>query len=242
MFRLLISLSNKKWENPFEVIRKTALSLVQARRAEDRSLKHKDLLQLMIDATVEGEDGETRGFTDEEIAASSMSFLLAGYETTANTLAYASYLLALNPEIQDKLQAKIDEYFESNPEASIYDATQEVQYVDMVIQEALRMYPPAPRTTRHAQKTIEINGVTIPEGVSVLIPIQLFHYNPEYWTEPEKFDPERCCLPLNSYLPQIVVTIISPFLSSSGLLLKKRQSVLQSATCLLVGVLATALG
>ena len=44
----------------------------------------------MIDATVEGEDGETRGFTDEEIAASSMSFLLAGYETTANTLAYAS--------------------------------------------------------------------------------------------------------------------------------------------------------
>jgi len=69
----------------------------------------------MIDATVEGEDGETRGFTDEEIASSSMSFLLAGYETTANTLAYASYLLALNPEIQEKLQAKIDEYFESNP-------------------------------------------------------------------------------------------------------------------------------
>ena len=98
------------------------------------------------------------------------------------------------------------------------------------------------RTTRHAQKTIEINGVTIPEGVSVLIPIQLFHYNPEYWTEPEKFDPERCCLPRNSCLPQIVVTTISPFLSSSGLLLKKRQSVLQSATCLLVGVLATALG
>ena len=69
----------------------------------------------MIDATMEGGDGETRGLTDEDIVASSTSFLLAGYETTANTLAYASYLLALNPEIQEKLKAKIDEYFESNP-------------------------------------------------------------------------------------------------------------------------------
>jgi len=126
--------------DPFGVIRKTALSLVGARRAEGNSSKvgkhyitnfvltdplqlipdcyfpqHKDFLQLMLDATMEGEDGITRSLTDEDIVSSSTSFLLAGYETTANTLAYASYLLALNPEIQEKLQAKIDEYFESNP-------------------------------------------------------------------------------------------------------------------------------
>ena len=69
----------------------------------------------MIDATEQGEGGGGRRLTDEEIESHSITFLLAGYETTANTLAYTSYLLALNPEIQEKLQAKIDEYFESNP-------------------------------------------------------------------------------------------------------------------------------
>lgn len=53
--------------------------------------------------------------TDLEIVSHSVTFLLAGYETTANTLAYTSYLLALNPEIQEKLQKEIDDYFEENP-------------------------------------------------------------------------------------------------------------------------------
>ena len=69
----------------------------------------------MIDATEEGEGGRERRLTDDEIVAHSIVFLLAGYETTSNTLAYTSYLLALNPEIQEKLQTTIDEYFENNP-------------------------------------------------------------------------------------------------------------------------------
>ena len=69
----------------------------------------------MIDATAEGEGGGGKKLTDEEIVSHSITFLLAGYETTANALAYTSYLLALNPEKQEKLQAKIDEYFDSNP-------------------------------------------------------------------------------------------------------------------------------
>ena len=77
--------------------------------------QHKDLLQLMVDATEEGEGGGGRRLTDEEIVSHSITFLLAGYETTANTLSYTSYLLDLNHEIQEKLQAAIDEYFESNP-------------------------------------------------------------------------------------------------------------------------------
>ena len=66
----------------------------------------------MMDAA-EGEGGEEKKLTDEEIVANSIVFLLVGNETTANTLAFTSYLLAVNPEIQEKLQAKIDEYFES---------------------------------------------------------------------------------------------------------------------------------
>ena len=68
----------------------------------------------MIDAT-EGEDEEEGKLSDEEIVANSLTFLLAGFETTAITLSFASYLLALHPEIQEKLQTEIDEYFESKP-------------------------------------------------------------------------------------------------------------------------------
>ena len=56
-----------------------------------------------------------RKLTDKEIVAHAVTFMLAGYETTANTLAYASYLLALNPDIQEKLQSEIDSYFEGKP-------------------------------------------------------------------------------------------------------------------------------
>ena len=56
-----------------------------------------------------------RKLTNEEIVAHAVTFILAGYETTANTLAYTSYLLALNPDIQEKLQSEIDSYFEDKP-------------------------------------------------------------------------------------------------------------------------------
>ena len=76
----------------------------------------KDLLQLMVDACVE-EGGSSNGkkkLTDKQIVSFSIDFLLAGYETTANTLSFTSYLLALNPEVQEKLQAEIDNYFEQH--------------------------------------------------------------------------------------------------------------------------------
>ena len=95
------------------------------------------MLQLMIDVSGEEstrascekfqgnemtEDGcpvknsnQSRKLTDEEIVAHAVTFLLVGYETTANTLAFSSYLLALNPDIQEKLQSEIDNYFDENP-------------------------------------------------------------------------------------------------------------------------------
>ena len=87
------------------------------------------MLQLMIDATGdetavgEAEVGESGcpfhkkpgKLTDEEVVGHARIVLLAGYETTANTLAYTSYLLALNPDIQEKLQSEIDNYFDEKP-------------------------------------------------------------------------------------------------------------------------------
>ena len=70
----------------------------------------KDLLELMLDAKDSLSDGST-----EEIAGLAFDFLLAGYETTANTLSFTTYLLAMHPNIQEKVQKEIDGYFEEDP-------------------------------------------------------------------------------------------------------------------------------
>ena len=73
----------------------------------------------MIDATVDGDDVGSTKLSSEQIASLSIDFLLAGYETTANTLAYTTYLLAMNPDVQEKLQAEIDQYFEDDPVSNL---------------------------------------------------------------------------------------------------------------------------
>ena len=80
----------------------------------------KDLLQLMIDATVEYGNGTcTKKLKSEYITSVSVEILLAGYETTANTLTYTTYLLATHPDVQEKLQAEIDQYFEEEPVSTL---------------------------------------------------------------------------------------------------------------------------
>ena len=103
-------------------------------------LQYKDILQLMLDASEDtsdqidltstttgcpvhqssiGSDGKRYKLTDKDLVSLAVSFLGAGYETTANTISYTSYLLALNPDIQEKLQSEIDNYFEEKPVSSI---------------------------------------------------------------------------------------------------------------------------
>ena len=72
----------------------------------------------MIDATIDEDNGDNlsgKKLTSEQIAGFSVDFFLAGYETTATTLGFTSYLLAMNTRVQEKLQAEIDEYFDENP-------------------------------------------------------------------------------------------------------------------------------
>ena len=169
---------------------KLALGLIKARRELPDAQNYKDLLQLMIDATAE-ERGEQRKLTNEEILSQSFTFIIAGYESTAFLLSYTAYLLAMNPELQDKLIDQIKEYRTEHPNASPYDMAQEIAYLDMVMQESLRLHSAAPYTNRHCKQTITIGRVTIPEGAEVVIPIHHIHHDAQLWPDPEKFDPNR---------------------------------------------------
>ena len=174
---------NRQGRDDVIVLRDTAMKVIESRREQGKS-DRKDLLQLMVDA------GENGNLSDTEIIAQSIVFLIAGYDTTSNALAFASYLLALNPDIQDKLINEIDE--KCPDEANIdFDTISSLTYLDMVVDEALRIYPTAFRFTREASEDITINNVFIPKGMRIAIPIIAIHHNPELWPNPDKFDPER---------------------------------------------------
>ena len=178
-----------------DYIDETALKLIEDRRntMATTGSTAKDLLQLMLEAHDENKETKSSGYlSNDEIVSTIMTIILAGYETTSNALSYTAYLLALNPTIQDKLIKEINDYYEVNPDCSLYDAAENIEYVNMVLCESMRIFPPAPRTNRECNSTCTVaDGLIIEKECDITFPIFLLHRNPKYWPNPDKFDPER---------------------------------------------------
>ncbi|NXY41272.1 CP3AO protein, partial [Ceuthmochares aereus] len=161
-------------------------------RENGSSTDRVDFLQLMIDSqsSTSTETNSDKSLSDEEILAQALIFVFAGYETTSSTLSFLSYNLATHPDVQQKLQDEIDAAL-PNKATPTYNAIMQMEYLDMVVNESLRLFPPAGRLERVCKKTVELNGVTIPKGIFIIIPTYVLHRDPEYWPEPEEFRPER---------------------------------------------------
>ncbi|KAF5889820.1 cytochrome P450 3A30-like [Clarias magur] len=119
-----------------------------------------------------------------------MIFIFAGYETSSSTLSFLFYILASNPDTVKKLHKEIDATFPKKADVD-YDGVMNMDYLDAVLNESLRLYPVALRLERVCKKTVEINGQVIPKDSVVMVPIYALHRDPEYWPDPEAFKPER---------------------------------------------------
>ncbi|CAG7725542.1 unnamed protein product, partial [Allacma fusca] len=113
--------------------------------------------------------------------------------TTESTVTFALYELAINPDVQEKLYQEVKEAVENNNGEFSYDVINKLEYLDCVIQESLRKYPPVVRTDRKCNRPFKLpdSDVVLPVGSLVAIPIHPVHHDPKYWPNPEKFDPER---------------------------------------------------
>ncbi|XP_018321417.1 probable cytochrome P450 6a14 [Agrilus planipennis] len=133
------------------------------------------------------------GLTIEEIAAQSFVFFLAGFETSSTTLNFLMYEIVLHLEIQEKLREEVVTVLKAHDGKITYEAIQEMTYMDKCINETLRKYPPLPVTPRRCTKDYKVpdSDLVIEKGRSVLIPIYGIQHDPEYYPDPEKFDPER---------------------------------------------------
>ncbi|KAJ8941640.1 hypothetical protein NQ318_010666 [Aromia moschata] len=165
---------------------------------EKHQIFRKDFMHLLLQGAVsddekflaKDEEAKKDGrLSLNEIAAQCFVFFLAGFETSATTVTFALLELALNEDVQEKLRAEIQDVLEKHGEIT-YEAVMEMSYLDKVINENI---PPFPGTPRVCTKTYRVPGtsVVIEPGTRVHIPIFGIQTDPEYYPEPDVFDPER---------------------------------------------------
>jgi cytochrome P450 len=159
-------------------------AIIQQRRAV--SEQRGDLLAMLLDAR----DAETGlCMSDQQLRDEVLTLLLAGYETTANTLSWTLYLLAQHPDIMANLQSEYGHVLQGRTPRM--DDLPQLSLTRMVIEESMRIYPPAWAVGRHALQADDIGGHTIPKGAYVLVFQYVTHRHPDFWERPDAFDPGR---------------------------------------------------
>uniref|UniRef100_A0A182MCK8 CRAL-TRIO domain-containing protein n=1 Tax=Anopheles culicifacies TaxID=139723 RepID=A0A182MCK8_9DIPT len=192
--------------------------LLQARKNTLGAEKHDDVtLQDAGFSTAQTHTVEQKGegklsWDDIDIAGATASFFFGGIETTTTLLCFASYELALNPSIQDRLRAEIDATRNELPDGKTptYEVLQRMKYLDMVVSETLRRWTPLGITNRKCTKNYTFTNtdgtkITIERGQTVTIPLKSFHLDEKFYPDPMRFDPERFADPHNinqdAYVP-----------------------------------------
>jgi cytochrome P450 len=168
---------------------RAALDRIVYRFIEERrrdGADHADLLAMLLTARDE-ETGET--MTDEQIRDEVMTIFLAGHETTAVLLTWTFYQLSTHPEIAERHRAELASVLAGRT-PSVADLAN-LSYNRMIVEETMRLYPPAWALSRMPLADDVIGGFRIPKGVNIFLSPYITHRHPEFWENPEGFDPER---------------------------------------------------
>ncbi|CAG2166378.1 unnamed protein product, partial [Oppiella nova] len=177
------------------------MGLVMSAEYSDQSSDHyKNPMD--INSNITNEKGGNPGdsyITNEEILANSWDFFTTGYETTATTLAFATYELSLQQDVQQKLYEEIQSSVDSDGEVD-YELIQKMPFLDAVVTETLRLHSITLRVGRMAGQDYKLGdtGITLEKGQTVEIPVYGIHHCEEFYPNPSVFDPKRF-LPENSH-------------------------------------------
>jgi cytochrome P450 len=162
-----------------------AVAAILARRRAAGAEGH-DLLARLAGAR-EPDTGQP--MSDKQLIDNLVTFLAAGHETTAKALTWTLYLIARAPEWQHRIRREVKEV--------AGEGTIAAEHIDRlivtraVLEEAMRLYPPAPVMTRRAAGTVSLGGETIPDRALIFIPVYAVHRHKKLWEDPDRFDPER---------------------------------------------------
>ncbi|XP_023246762.1 probable cytochrome P450 6a18 [Copidosoma floridanum] len=193
-----------------EFFKRLVSQMVEERESSAAPRRH-DFMDLLIElknrGTLDHSNGLLREPRDDEgsgaagdividentIAAQAFVFFVAGYETSKNTIAFCLYELAVDPKIQERTRRDVLEALDKRDGSLTYEAVQDMKYLDMVILETLRKYPPGPLLSRRCERPYKLPGseVELPKDMRVVIPIYAIHHDPKHYPDPATFRPER---------------------------------------------------
>lgn len=175
---------NLRFKTAMKTLDSVVYRIIEARRAEPT--QHKDLLGMLMAAVDESGEG---GMTDKQLRDEVITLVLAGHETTANLLAWTFYLLSSRPEIVEKIREEARRVL-GDRDPSLADVPK-LAYTKMVLEEVLRLYPPAWAFERQSTTVDKLGAYDIKKGAIIGVSPYVLHRHPKYWENPEEFDPMR---------------------------------------------------
>ncbi len=168
-----------------KTIERVVKRIIEERRRTDAPA-HDDLLAMLLNAK-DADTGEP--MDDAQLRDEVRTIFLAGHETTSNALTWTWYLLARNPAAAKKLRAELARVLGGR--VPTVDDLPQLAYTKMVVEESMRLLPPVWAMSREAIADDEIDGYRIPAGSTVVLSQFITQRHPDFWEEPETFDPER---------------------------------------------------
>jgi cytochrome P450 len=175
---------NRRFKESRRTLEQIMERIIASRRGVDE--QPKDLLGALLSAR-DAETGE--GLSEYQVRSHLMTFMFGGHETVAVGLAWTWWLLSRHPEVLRQLEAEIDEKLQG--ERPTFENTRQLEYLTRVINESLRIRPPVWLMSRVPTQDDEIGGYHIPAGSQILVSSYVTHHHPEFWPNPEGFDPDR---------------------------------------------------
>ncbi|XP_023307621.2 probable cytochrome P450 4d14 [Lucilia cuprina] len=223
LFRLLEYRSYRKMKQSIEIMHNFTDKVIRERReALEKSIKdgtfvamtnatddmgvkkRMAFLDVLLQSTVAG-----KPLTNEDIREEVDTFMFEGHDTTTSGISHTLYLLARHPEVQQKVFEEILQIIGNDKDKPVtMRELQDLKYLDVVIKESLRLYPPVPMIGRITEQDVELDGKIIPANVNISLLIYAACRDPDYFTKPNDFIPERF---MTNTLDQINTFAYVPF-------------------------------
>jgi cytochrome P450 len=181
--------SVRRFERARALLDRIIYGIISERRKSGRD--EGDLLSMLLLAQDEGSEmpGEALGMNDKQVRDEALTLFLAGHETTANALTWTWYLLSQNPHIEQKFHAEIDAAL--NGRLPAFEDLPQLKYVEMVLSESMRLYPPAWSIGRRNLADYPMGDYIIPARSILLMSPYVVHRDPRWFPDPLEFNPDR---------------------------------------------------
>jgi cytochrome P450 len=176
--------ANIRFKHAIQYLDDLIYGLIEERRRS--GLSHQDLLGMLMSAR---DEDTGKGMSDQQMRDEIFTIFLAGHETTASLLGWTLFLLGQNPDVEARLRFEQQEVL--GGQTPDHENLRKMDYTRKVLEEALRMYPPAWMFARQAVREDVVDGYALPAGASIMLSPYVTHHLPEFWEDPDRFDPER---------------------------------------------------